>query len=172
MNQMTSTARASHRANSAEAKTGTGAERILAVDYGRKRIGLAISDELGLTAQPLATVERANRRDDMRRLREICAMHNVTRILVGHPVHITGEASEMSAEAARFAERLAKETGIEAELVDERLTSWEAKQTMAQTKSLTRRKGEGLDAVAAAVLLRDYLEHQSEKSRDKRKGQE
>lgn len=172
MNQMISMARASLRAKSAEAKTDAGAVRILAVDYGRKRIGLAISDELGLTAQPLATIARANRRNDMRRLREICAMHDVTRILVGHPLHITGEASEMSAEAARFAERLAKDTGIETELVDERLTTWEAKQTMTQTKSSTRRKSEGIDAVAAAVLLRDYLAHQSEKSRDKRKGQE
>jgi putative Holliday junction resolvase len=172
MNQMTSTVRASLRAKSAEAKTDTGAKRVLAVDYGRKRIGLAISDELGVTAQPLATMERSNRRDDMRRLREICATHNVARILVGHPVHITGEAGEMAAEAARFAERLTKETGVETELVDERLTSWEAKQTMAQTKSSTRRKRDGIDAVAAAVLLRDYLEHQSEKMRDKRKGQD
>ena len=170
MNQMTSMARASLRAKSAEAKTG--ARRILAVDYGRKRIGLALSDELGLTAQPLATIERANRRDDMRRLGEICVTQNVTRILVGHPLHISGEAGEMADEAERFAKRLTKETGIETELVDERLTSWEAKQTMAQTKSSTRRKSEGIDAVAAAVLLRDYLAHQSEKSRDKRKGEE
>jgi putative holliday junction resolvase len=172
MNQMTSTVRASLRAKSAEVKTDMGAKRVLAVDYGRKRIGLAISDELGLTAQPLATIERTNHRDDMRRLREICVTRHVAQILVGHPVHITGEASEMAAEASRFAERLTKETGIETKLVDERLTSWEAKQTMAQTKSSTRRKSEGIDAVAAAVLLRDYLEHQSEKARDKRKGQE
>ncbi|MGH9747411.1 MAG: Holliday junction resolvase RuvX [Candidatus Acidiferrales bacterium] len=150
----------------------TSAGRILAVDYGRKRIGLALSDELGLTAQPLLTIERANRRADMRQLREICERHRVTRILVGHPVHITGAASEMAAEATQFAVRIAKELGIETELIDERLTSWEAKQTMAETKSPKRRKGEAIDAVAAAVLLRDYLEHQSEKMRTKRLGKE
>jgi putative holliday junction resolvase len=174
MNQMTSMARVSLRAESAEAKTSTEATRILAIDYGRKRIGLALSDELGLTAQPVATIVRSNRRDDLRRLREICANHQVTRILVGHPVHITGEASEMAGEAARFAARVEKATGITTELVDERLTSWEAKQTMTETKSRTRRKNEGIDAIAAAVLLRDYLEHQSQpqKKRVKQKDQE
>ena len=74
--------------------------RILAIDYGRKRIGLALSDELGLTAQPLATFLRTNRRNDLRRLREICRKHAVARILVGHPLHMTGESSPMAEEAA------------------------------------------------------------------------
>ena len=146
--------------------------RILAIDYGRKRIGLALSDELGATAQPLLTIQRTNRRDVIRRLREICAKHGVAQIIVGHPLHMTGEAGEMAAEAASFAARLSKELGVETELVDERLTTWEAKQTMAETKSPKRRKGEAIDAVAAAVLLRDYLEHQSEKMRAKRQGKE
>jgi putative Holliday junction resolvase len=117
-----------------EGMTKSAMSRILAIDYGRKRIGLALSDELGATAQP---------------------------IIVGHPLHMTGEAGEMAAEAASFAMRLSKELGIETELVDERLTTWEARQTMTETKS--RRKGEPIDAIAAAVLLRDYLETQSEK---------
>jgi putative holliday junction resolvase len=132
--------------------------RILAVDYGRKRIGLAISDELLLTAQPLLVMERANRRNDLRRLRDICRKEGVARILVGHPLHITGEAGEMAEEAARFAARLRKELGIEVDLVDERLTSWEAAQMVAETGSATHRKASSLDDVAAAILLREYLE--------------
>jgi putative Holliday junction resolvase len=134
--------------------------RILAIDYGRKRIGCALSDELGLTAQPLETIVRTNRRNDLRRLRDICRKHGVARILVGHPLHITGAASPMADEAARFAARLEKELHIEVELVDERLTTWEAQQTVAETKSSSRRrKRTSVDDVAAAVLLRDYLEH-------------
>jgi putative Holliday junction resolvase len=129
--------------------------RILAIDYGRKRIGLALSDELGLTAQPLSTLSRTNRQNDLRRLREICRAHGVTQIVVGHPLHMTGEAGAMAEEAARFAARVKKELGIDVELQDERLTSWEAEQTVAETKS---RKRIPLDDVAAAVLLRDYLE--------------
>jgi putative holliday junction resolvase len=133
-------------------------QRVLAVDYGRSRIGLALSDELGLTAQPLATLMRTNRRDDLRRLREICRRHAVGHILVGHPLHIHGAAGEMAHEAARFAARLKKALSISVELVDERLTTREAEQTMAETKSSSRRKHGLLDDVAAAVLLRDYLE--------------
>jgi putative Holliday junction resolvase len=70
---------------------------------------------------------------------------------------MTGEAGEMADEAARFAARLEKEIGIGVELVDERLTSWEAEQTVAETKSSARRR-KPLDDVAAAILLRDYLE--------------
>lgn len=132
--------------------------RILAIDYGRKRIGLALSDELQLTAQPLLVLKRVNRRDDLRRLRDICRKEGVARILVGHPLHITGEAGEMAQEAARFAARLRKELGIEVHLVDERLTSWEAAQMIAETGSSSRRMESSLDDVAAAIFLREYLE--------------
>jgi len=132
--------------------------RILAVDYGRKRIGLAISDELLLTAQPLLVMKRANRRDDLSRIRNICRKEGVARILVGHPLHITGEAGEMAQEAARFAARLRKELGIDVDLVDERLTSWEAAQITAETGSASHRKASSLDDVAAAIFLREYLE--------------
>lgn len=169
---MTSAARVNVRAKSSEPETERTARRILAIDYGRKRIGLALSDELGVTAQPLLTMHRANRHDDVRRLREICAQNHVGHIVVGHPLHITGEAGEMAEEAARFAGRLAKELGIETELLDERLTTWEAKQTMSEAKPRSRRKGESIDAIAAAVLLREYLENRSEASRRKRSGQQ
>jgi len=132
--------------------------RILAIDYGRKRIGLALSDELQLTAQPLLVMTRANRREDLRRLRDVCRKHFVARILVGHPLHITGEAGEMADEAARFAARLRKELGIEVDLVDERLTSWEAAQMIAESGSSSRPKESSLDDVAAAIFLREYLE--------------
>ena len=142
--------------------------RILAVDYGRKRIGLALSDELGLTAHPLATVVRTNRRDNFRRLREICIKQGVARIIVGHPLHMNGEAGEMAGEAARFADRLKKETGIDVELMDERLTSWEAGQIAAEMEpSRAGTKGRPLDAMAAALLLREYLERRTLSAEEK-----
>lgn len=131
--------------------------RILAIDYGRKRMGLALSDELRLTAQPLLVLVRTNRRNDLRRLREICRKHGVARILVGHPLHITGETGEMAEEAALFAGRLQKELGIEVKLADERLTTWEAEQIVAGRKSAIRKQLH-VDDVAAAVLLREYLD--------------
>jgi putative Holliday junction resolvase len=132
----------------------------LAIDFGRRRIGLAVSDELHLTARPLGTLLRKNRRDALRRLHEIVRDNGVGKILVGHPVHLNGATSEMAVEAERFAARIQKELGLPVELVDERLTSWEAEQTLAETK-LRRGKAvsrHNVDAIAAAILLREYLE--------------
>lgn len=133
--------------------------RILAIDYGRRRIGLALSDELRLTAQPLATLTRTNRRNDLGRLRNLVRKHGVSCILVGHPLHLDGTSSPMAAEAARFARRLHKELGLPVELADERLTSWEAGQILAGSKPKKRARTP-VDPVAAAVLLRAYLERQ------------
>lgn len=155
MSAMATTGRGSSGGSSAP-KSQAG--RILAVDYGRKRIGLALSDELRMTARPLGTIARTNRRTDMSRLREACRTNSVTHIIVGHPLHMTGEAGEMADEAARFAARLQKETRIGVELVDERLTSWEAEQTVAQTRKSARQKRRPIDDVAAAILLRGYLD--------------
>ena len=138
--------------------SGSESRRILAIDYGRKRIGVALSDELQMTAKPLLVLVRTNHRNDLRRLREICRKHGVARILVGHPLHITGEVGEMAQEAAQFAARLQKELGIEVQLADERLTSWEAEQIVAQRMSPQRSKKIPIDDVAAAVLLREYLD--------------
>ena len=93
----------------------------------------------------------------MRRLRDLCRQYGVAHILVGHPLHISGEAGEMAQEASQFATRLEKELGIETELVDERLTTWEAEQTVAETNAPSRRSRKPLDDVAAAILLREYL---------------
>ena len=168
---MRTNARVSIEANPRSAESESRRRRILAIDYGRRRIGLALSDELGLTAQPFMTLERSNRRNDMRRLREICSRHSVTCILVGHPLHISGQAGEMADEASQFAERLKREFDIPVELVDERLTTWEAEQTIAETRSSPKRKRKVLDDVAAAVLLRDYLEQTREHASSTGKGQ-
>lgn len=139
--------------------------RILAIDYGRRRLGLALSDAAGLTARPLATLERTNRRNDLRRLREIVRQHDVRRIVVGHPLHLDGTAGEMAAETARFATRIEKQLGLPVELVDERLSSWEAAQVLAATKAAPRRRARRLDQVAAAVILRDFLAREGKRAR-------
>ena len=129
-------------------------------------MGLALSDALGLTARPLATLERANRRDDLRRLRELVRQHGVCRVVVGYPIRLDGTAGEMAAEVERFAARIEKNLGLPVELVDERLSSWEAQQVLAahapgckrSSKSRGRRREPATDQVAAAVVLLDYLE--------------
>ncbi len=136
------------------------AGRILAIDYGRRRIGLALSDALELLPRPLATLVRTNRREDIRRLREIVRQHGIRHIIVGHPLHLDGQVSEMGEEAARFAARIRKQLALPVELVDERLTSWEAQQVLNQTEASRPKHSRkiGLDALAAALMLKEYLE--------------
>jgi putative Holliday junction resolvase len=122
------------------ARRKTAPNRVLAIDYGRKRIGLALSDELRMTAQPLAILVRKNRQSDIRRLRQTCRDRGVAQIVVGHPLHLSGAGSVMAEQTARFAARLQKELGIPVELQDERLTSWEAEQMAAQTTSPSGRR--------------------------------
>jgi len=141
---------------------------ILAIDYGQKRLGLALSDEGGLAARPFETWTRTNRRRDLARLRDLARKQGVRRIVVGLPLHLDGTPSELSEEAKRFAERVRKALGIPVEMMDERLSSWEAKQTISEANSRPRarhtgsRRADGrrkgpLDDVAAAIILRDYL---------------
>jgi putative Holliday junction resolvase len=136
--------------------------RVLAIDYGRRRLGLAISDELGVTSRPLSTFARTNRRDDLRRLRLLTREHGVRCIVVGLPLHLDGAESEMAAEATRFAARLAQHLSLPVEMADERLTSWEAAQhapTKSRAHGEQRKSGKRApqDAVAAAIILREYL---------------
>lgn len=135
--------------------------RVLAIDYGRRRLGLAVSDPLRVAARPLATWTRSNRRHDLARLRSLCLEQEISRIVVGWPLQLNGARGDMASEAAGFADRIRKDLGIPVELVDERLSSWEAEQVLTHDGATNRRspnpKRQWLDEVAAAVILRDYL---------------
>lgn len=145
--------------------------RILALDYGRTRIGLAIADSAAAPAQPLGTLDRINRNEDMRRLRELVREHSVQQIVVGLPLRLDGTRGDMAEEAARFGQRVHKQFGVPVEMVDERLTSWEAERLLEEQHGRTihapagrKHKKEkeklGVDAVAAALILKEYLDRQ------------
>jgi putative Holliday junction resolvase len=149
---------------------------ILAVDYGRVRIGLALADSETRMAQPLSTMERVNRNEDIRRLRELVREHGVKQIVVGLPLRLDGTRGEMAEEVERFAQRLRKQVGLPVELVDERLTSWEAERMLEETqgrfihdeklsgskKQKNAKAKMTVDAVAAAVILKEYLDRQGQ----------
>jgi len=126
---------------------------ILSIDYGRARIGLAIATAEARLARPLATLERINRNEDMRRLRELARKHGVKQIVVGLPLNMDGTRGAMADEAERFAQRARKQIGIPVEMVDERLTSWEAERLLEEEAA----DKPTVDSVAAAVILREYL---------------
>lgn len=139
-------------------------------------MGLAVARANAKMAQPLRTLERVNRNEDMRRLRELAREHGVQQIVVGLPLNLDGTRGEMAEEAERFARRVRKQLGVPVEMVDERLTSWEAERLLEETQGRFLhglQKGSGrvrrkppesatVDAVAAAVILKEYLERQAQ----------
>ena len=142
------------------------------MDYGRARIGLAIAESLQGIAQPLNTLKRINRNEDMRRLRELVRDNAVKLVLVGLPLRLDGARGEMAEETLRFAQRMRKQIGIAVEMADERLTSWEAERLLEEEFGRKSRQIDGapkkrdaskftVDSVAATIILREYLQRHS-----------
>ena len=138
------------------------------MDYGRARIGLAIAESLQGIAQPLNTLKRINRNEDMRRLRELVRDNSVKLILLGLPLRLDGTHGEMAEETQRFAERMRKQIGVAVEMADERLTSWEAERLLEEEFGRKSKQIDGapkkrdpskftVDSVAATIILREYL---------------
>lgn len=130
--------------------------RILAIDYGRKRIGLAISDPLGVMAHGLETLHRKSVRKDLAQLAKTARQYEVELLVVGNPLHLDGTPSEMSAEAEQFGLRLSEETGVPYRMWDERMTSLEAGHLMREAGLAPGRDGR-VDQMAARIILDSFL---------------
>jgi putative holliday junction resolvase len=146
--------------------------RILAIDFGLKRMGLAVSDALGLTAQGLPSLERTGREDILQHIRQLADDYSVERVLVGNPLSQRGEETTMSRRVAGFAEKLRQRLSCPVELWDERLTSAEAGRMLRSSGiSIEKRRG-AVDRVAATLLLQNYLDRQAfEKERARSQGE-
>jgi len=141
-----------------EFHTNVAKGRILALDLGKKRIGLALSDPLGITAQGLPTLQRTTIRQDLAALENLTREQHVTLILMGHPLHMSGRESRQSAYTREFAERLAGRTGLEVRLWDERLTTVEAKRVLKQSGISIEKRAKAVDRLSAVILLGSYLD--------------
>ena len=135
-----------------------GKGRILALDLGKKRIGLALSDPLGITAQGLPTLERTNIREDLAKLQRLAAERGVDLILLGHPLHMSGREGKQAEYARNFAARLTERTGLEVRLWDERLTTVEAQRVLKASGISIAKRAKAVDKLAAQILLESYLD--------------
>ena len=142
---------------SSEAKPGSPG-RVLALDVGKRRIGLALSDELGLTAQGLPTLERTNNRQDYAALARLAAEKSVSLFLVGYPVSMSGRQGGQAEWVRQFAAGLEQRTGIAVKLWDERLTTVEAQRVLRQSGMSIEKRGRAVDRLAAVLLLQSYLD--------------
>jgi putative Holliday junction resolvase len=146
-----------------ESLNATGIPRFLALDIGSRRIGVAVSDELGLTAQPVFTLTRKrNPKDDLRSLARLCRKFGCAGIVAGDPLHLAeGRSGEVSAQAEKtraFAAELARMTGLELFLVDERLTSRAAHELLYAAGKSRQQHKPLVDQVAATLILQSFLD--------------
>jgi putative Holliday junction resolvase len=136
-------------------------KRILALDPGTKRIGVALSDELGWTAQPLETFERKSLAADVAHIKELVHCHEVREVVIGMPVQLDGRMGPAAQSVRQFLEAVQAGVGVPVVTWDERLTTKAAEQMLIEA-DVSRKKRKGVvDRVAAALLLKSYLEHLS-----------
>lgn len=146
---------------SAPLGTSSPHRRILALDFGTRRIGLAVSDPLGITAQGLPTLLRKNKKADLAHLTEVLVQHNIREIVVGLPLRLSGAESSSTEKARDFAELLRKEYSLPVHLWDERFTSVEANRVLRESEMSIRKRGEAVDRLSAVLILQAFLQRRS-----------
>jgi putative Holliday junction resolvase len=131
--------------------------RIMGLDVGDRRIGVAVSDELGLTAQPVLTLVRKNRRQDFGSLARLLRKYGCELVVVGNPLYMSGDMSPQAVKAQAFAEALRVETNVTIQLWDERLSSTEAHRHL-DAAGRTGNRRDVIDQVAAVLILQSFLD--------------
>ena len=132
--------------------------RYLGLDIGSRRIGVAVSDPLGLTAQPVLTLYRKNPREDIRSLARLLRRHSCTAIVAGNPLHMSGIAGAQAAKVQAFAEQLGQAAGVPVHLYDERLTTLEAHRILSEAGHPRQQHRRLVDQVAAVLILQGFLD--------------
>lgn len=134
--------------------------RILALDFGERRIGVAVTDPTGMLAQPLETVDRRPppSRTHLDQIAELAVEYRATRIVVGLPLHMDGRAGPEVEAARAFGLEVEARTGVPVDYLDERWTTREAERTLRELGVSSRKRRRRLDPIAASLILRTYLE--------------
>jgi putative Holliday junction resolvase len=132
----------------------------MALDVGKRRIGIAVSDLLGITAQGLPTLHRTRVREDIEHLASLAAEQHVRLILVGEPLHMSGDQSRQADYTREFARRLGERTGLPVEFRDERLTTVQAERVLRESGISLEKRTKAVDRLAAVLLLESYLDAQ------------
>ena len=137
-------------------------EVLLGLDIGDIRIGVALSDELGVAAHPLCTLTRKNRKVDLIAISDLVSIHKVERVVIGLPISLDGSIGPQAEKVQNFAKRLAQVIDIPIEFQDERFTTAEAEDLLRDLNKERKEQKELIDEVAAVIILRDYLNQNRE----------
>jgi len=146
-----------------EAEQNHATGRILGLDVGARRIGIAVSDPLGLTAQGLPTLQRRNRRYDQSELRRVVREYEVSEIVIGNPLRMSGQTGAQAEKMAVFAEQIQQELSLPVHLWDERLSTAEGHRLLDETGIRDARRKEVIDKMAAVLILQSFLDARAAK---------
>ena len=138
----------------------SGDSRVLGLDWGGKKVGLAISDPLGLTAQGLPTLVRRNKQEDFNFLKMLARKHRISLIILGNPLNMNGVEGTQAEKIRSLAKELEHQLNIEVRLWDERLTSVEANRVLQEAGIAPTRRRQSVDRMAAVLLLQNFLDAQ------------
>ena len=136
----------------------TAPPRILAIDFGARNMGLAVTDPLGVTAQGLPTYRRSNKKTDFDYLRRLLRQYGIAEIVMGLPLRMSGDEGIQAEKVHAFADELQARFKLPVHLFDERLTSVEANRVLRETEMSGRRRAEVVDQLAAVLILQSFLE--------------
>jgi putative pre-16S rRNA nuclease len=135
--------------------------RILGLDVGSKTIGVAVSDPLGITAQGQETIRRQNKRVDLEKLARIVREYEISEIVVGYPLRLSGGEGTQAEKMQRFASELRERFQLPVHLWDERLTSAEANRVLRDSEMSIKRRGEVVDRLAAVLILQSWMDRRA-----------
>ncbi len=138
--------------------------RYLGIDYGKKRIGLSVSDIMGIMAQPLDVIDSKGLKNNIENILKIIKEREISCVVVGNPVNMNASEGEMSKFVMEFVEELKKITDIKVEIIDERLTTAQAERVLIEEANISREKRKTIrDKLAATFILQTYLDIHSNK---------
>lgn len=132
--------------------------KVMGLDYGKARIGIALSDIMGFLATPLTTLKRTTIEDDIIFLKKIIIENSIQTVVVGLPFEMSGNKGSIALETEEFANKLSKETNVNIVFVDERLSSVEAEEQLKLTVKNWEKRKQLLDQVSASIILQSYLD--------------
>ncbi len=131
---------------------------MLGLDFGEKRIGVAVSDALNIIAQSVGTIERKGIKNDLKKIRDLVREYDAARLIVGLPLNMDGTEGKSANRAVDFVNELKKEINIRVEMVDERLTTAQGERIFLEADLSRKKRKKNIDKIAAQLILQNYLD--------------
>jgi putative Holliday junction resolvase len=133
-------------------------QRILSLDFGEKRIGVAVSDALNIIAQSVGTIERKGIKNDLKKIKDLVQEHDAGMLIVGLPLNMDGTEGKSANRAIDFVNELKKEINIRIEMADERLTTAQGERIFLEADLSRKKRKKNIDKIAAQLILQNYLD--------------